>query len=701
MATGTSYQGYQEFSLQAKVIVLGDPKTGKSSLIHNLDPHNRAGHHGNTGFVSEDIIFSVVEFPISEIIDTTANGGITNSLGSPNLPAHRSSKQAPSNNTVYLKIWEYTEGVTKEEEELAFRGALFCIITLDLRSPETAQNAFGKWLTLKEKHMNESFLFIVGTFVDFTVHRRVDISDMCRSCAQHEAIYTEVSNYDGSNIHLMRRLLAQRIQYMIQIRDSISMSTDGEGGGSNADKRDDLHFDSTGFGGGLSSSSMGVGAGAEDISEETRNHDHDKTLQSLDGPIHAPFLEQDIVCDSIGSILASCIGSEYWPGMEAEAELEQIGKKLSGFIDKLTTDPKSLPKAPLEHSLLALQSSRSSGLIDQFESMWTLGGGVEGESLYETPETDIDELRHVFEVMGFALPSTLTSSSAFDVFESELLPSPSSMMGPGISTPSSNPAAKHTHQAKLRVRLPNGSSTTMTIYPNYPIDHQVDAFLVQHSMEEDSQAREKLIIAARNSLQDANSSRLPELTGQGGQPLMTPVKSSSSAMSTTKATLPSTPMTTSSVQPLVSTPLKSGGSATVSAGGTGSAATNPSTLGGAPSNSNSLTNSTTKSPVSTLGNSTGINNTPLTPSDKRADLSASLQSLPSTKKKLATSSQPKKARKCRVRIQLPDYSGDPIETIVKEGEDLLEVSKTIAAEHGLSVGYQQKVFDQLRAAFKQ
>lgn len=66
------------------------------------------------------------------------------------------------------------------------------------------------------------------------------------------------------------------------------------------------------------------------------------------------------------------------------------------------------------------------------------------------------------------------------------------------------------------------------------------------------------------------------------------------------------------------------------------------------------------------------------------------------------STTPKKAkgRKCRIRIQLPDSTVGSIETVVRDGEDLLLVSKRIASEYKLSMGFQQKVYDQLRATFK-
>ena len=105
---------FNEFSLQAKVIVLGDPKVGKSSLIHNLDPQSRTGVHTDDGFEAEDIIFSVVEFPIAELIDSNNDSHLESSRLTKSRNQYSAHKSTGQN--VYLKIWEYTQGLSKEEE---------------------------------------------------------------------------------------------------------------------------------------------------------------------------------------------------------------------------------------------------------------------------------------------------------------------------------------------------------------------------------------------------------------------------------------------------------------------------------------------------------------------------------------------------------------------------------------------------------
>lgn len=69
-----------------------------------------------------------------------------------------------------------------------------------------------------------------------------------------------------------------------------------------------------------------------------------------------------------------------------------------------------------------------------------------------------------------------------------------------------------------------------------------------------------------------------------------------------------------------------------------------------------------------------------------------------------SSSSPKKSvtrkpLKCKARIQLPD--GQTITSIVSESEDAMAVAQRISQEHGLSLGYQHKIWEQLESALDQ
>lgn len=261
---------------QAKVVVLGEPRTGKSSLIGSLTRDSLLQAQQTLSEASE--AFVTVQIPEHELSNTDPG------------------------DTVCLRYWECTE---KKEQEVAFPGALFCIIVFDIRAPETANAAFNKWLAIKESHMTESFLFVVGTFQDMSVHRRVEIADVCKACAQKDAVYIEVSNSTGSNMALLKNLLIQRVNYMLKVR---------------RDLKNGVKFD------------MAIGAvNSANGSMDTTGRGKQNSKQLRTG-----FLEADVEVDSIGSILASAIGIEYWPGFEAEREnLEQIGKSLTSIVNKI------------------------------------------------------------------------------------------------------------------------------------------------------------------------------------------------------------------------------------------------------------------------------------------------------------------------------------------------------------------------------
>lgn len=192
--------------LQAKCVVLGDTRTGKSSLIKNIRECDSVAKSPTKSSKSQDKLnFTVIEFTNDEL------------------------DCADEKSSVFVKAWKYpSSGMDKYEEELACRGALICIVTVDLRSPETANSAFNKWISMKEAHMGEAFLFVIGTFLDQSIHRRIEIEEICKACAQKDAIYLEVSNADGANIALLRRLLAQRINYMLQVRATLIQQEQSE-----------------------------------------------------------------------------------------------------------------------------------------------------------------------------------------------------------------------------------------------------------------------------------------------------------------------------------------------------------------------------------------------------------------------------------------------------------------------------------------
>ena len=251
----------------AKIVVLGDSKSGKSSLINSIDLHttfnkikNTTSSNNNNNSNNDHLFYSIIEYPSSCL-----------------------EYEGPPTN-IYLKVWEY--GNTSQEDcELAYRGALFCVIVVDIRSSlslsssSSPSSSFQKWLDIRNKYMNESFLFVIGTYCDDTSHRMTDMTDMCRLCAQHDGVYLEVSNNDGTNITLLRKLLSQRLSYMLNIRDKLKNNTT-----SNDNENDN-------------------------VSNELKTSDSNDSRYNINSNYNTPFLEQEIVADSVGSILSSCLGN--------------------------------------------------------------------------------------------------------------------------------------------------------------------------------------------------------------------------------------------------------------------------------------------------------------------------------------------------------------------------------------------------------
>lgn len=405
-------------SLQAKIVVLGDSRTGKSSLIRSLDPYSKNINQANSN--GEQTSFTVIEIPSNEL-DAVAN--------------------------VFLKFWEYTGG--GREQEIAFPGALFCIITLDMRAPETANSAFNKWMNIKESQMSESFLIVVGTFLDFATQRRVEISEICKACAQKEAIYIEVSNLDGSNINLLRRLICQRLNQMLKIRE------------------DQKH----------AASLVGRSLTSNEIKNITTNDpnnpafsEESKTLPSTDliiDSISPALLEKNILSHNIGGIYTSTFyatsSDNEWIGFDRESQnLMHVGKRITNFIDTICVGLQ-IPSLPPEDYRPPSPSSSTSGSIHHNHHHHHHNhSNYHSNNSFKTTtlnEPDADEVRHLFELMGLPLPQSLQKRQN-----------------------ENKPQKKAT--IKMKIRLPDGNQTNLILRSGDNIEEVVYQFLVNHDMKE-------------------------------------------------------------------------------------------------------------------------------------------------------------------------------------------------------------------------
>ena len=381
-------------SLHAKAIFLGDVGTGKTKLIESLNPvfAPRPGDGGSQE------LFNIIEFDKSELERSDVN--------------------------VVLKVWEGGGHI----DPIAFQGSLFCIITIDIRSPESVESAFSRWINVKEKYMDECFLVVVGNFLDKSIARRVAIKKLCAMCAEKDAAYVEVSNMDGTNIPLLRQILCTRVDHVRKIRDEFMERQDAFRGARTVPP------------------DLGDAAGKEGLPELERSGDEANTI------LDAPFLEHDILPDSIGNVLASSMGLEYWPGLDNETEtLQRIGGQIGDLINRLGQQDAKFPKKPLEFSIGPNPNADAS-------------------------EPSHEELREAFEVLGFDLPPSL-----------------------GGERVTEKARMARRSQYMLNVTLPHGSPVQLALQSDGDLMSQIDEFCAVHSMN-DPEHRARLLDSASSAM---------------------------------------------------------------------------------------------------------------------------------------------------------------------------------------------------------
>jgi hypothetical protein len=251
-----------------KLVILGDPSTGKSKLIQSLqqlDYNRNDPSYSNVDEINYKSTFStLLDFSVEELHQIRSN---LSTFASEFPINYADGANHTRNSGVFVRAFEYSNlvelsslmnsgnsHVDNNQQETACKGALFTIITIDIRDPKTAESAFNKWLKLKREHMNSSFLIIVGTFADYSAtSRRVKREEICKACAMNDAIYIEIDNSAAvetakdsvailngveaepidrqriCNTNLLRRLIAQRLQYMLDVREELHNSDDRTG----------------------------------------------------------------------------------------------------------------------------------------------------------------------------------------------------------------------------------------------------------------------------------------------------------------------------------------------------------------------------------------------------------------------------------------------------------------------------------------
>lgn len=429
-----SYQGNnQNGQTFAKAIFLGDPSSGRSSLIRNfcMDSVQPADHAE-----AEKDFFIPIELEPFELEGQEA---------------------------VILKMWAYADNLSKKDEQLAFRGALFAIVTFNICNQASFKSVFDKWIPLKEALCPDSFLVIVGSHMDEAHARALSVQDISKACAKKDALYIELSNTTGQNIPLLRRLLCRRVQAMLL-------------------RREELIAQGTSFTGTHSADD----AASEETKQPRAEHTKPSAAPAVQADLSIPYLEPMILCDSVGAALASVFGLDAWKSFEQhETELKETGRRIEGVLQDLATAADGVTSSS---EMAALIAGANEDLLRQDALMGQLGDfkldfeEEDEEDLYDL-KAHYKEIGEAFQLMGLAVPQAILAGLP----PPEPANLPTSLPDDYLTSSPSRPNLR-----KLLVRLPSNAIADMVLDLDGNLDQQIELFLLSHSLSNDDEARKKL-----------------------------------------------------------------------------------------------------------------------------------------------------------------------------------------------------------------
>lgn len=540
----------QTGSVFAKTIVLGDHGSGRNLLIHNLDLYKTARHaedvrgtsssspsHYSTT-ESSNHFFTAIELTSHEL--DSSSQGVGGSGG-----AHSQGSHSHHSNAI-LKLWKYTENLSKKDEQLAFRGALFCIITFDICNAQSFKSVFEHWIPLKEQLSSDSFLYIVGTHLDRANYRQISLSEICKACAKKDAMYIEVSNIHGTNFPLLRKVLCKRVEYMLKQKEAFANRTNlsasllQSNNSSNSNSNNNNNSSSSSGGNAAEEEKISTSdernslnsLNSRSVNNNTTNNNnnpYNDTTNSNQSELSLPFLEPHILSGSVGSILSSCFGLEEWQGyLQQEQELVAISERIDGFVTQLAKSAENtsmdIANIPINDDIFRTENADKP--LTYLHDTPDLPHPQLEISEEEANQNAI-ELVNAFKILGLNVPKTLlpktmpiTNNAAGGNMQS---PGPgdklnasggldntqnsNAMPGDGntpgasgninSSVPTGHPNAATSpvrpHLRKLLVKLPAGGSAEMILNLEHNVEQQIDMFLLSYGLGHDHEARRKLL----------------------------------------------------------------------------------------------------------------------------------------------------------------------------------------------------------------
>eukprot|EP01031_Cornospumella_fuschlensis_P025932 gene25932-31317_t len=432
----------------AKAIFLGDVGTGKSSLIQYLN--------ANAAAIQTNIRSNM---PMMQDQDFF-------------LPIELKPQEIEHNQPVILKVWEYSATLSKKDEMLAFRGALFTVVVFDITNAASYASVFSKWLPLKEQLAPDSFLIVVGTRFDLSPVRQVALAEVCRECARRDSVYVECSTTRGHNLALLKRILCRRVSFMLQRREELIAHAHG----SNATQ------------GVVAGEGESKQSGSAARSEGRR----DSRVAAAPAELPLPHLEPPCLTGSTASALASLLNIDTYYNFEKhEDTLRRQRDRLNTLLSEFASLGAAQTQAPDWGHEGGLDLPPDLAALDEVLGKDGLGAGAEGTAAgysEEDVQASLRDIQEACRILSLPPPKGVTATPSLDA-SMPLPPLPDDFL-------SALPARPNLR--KLIVRLPGagegaGAMADMVIDLEGNLPQQIELFLLSHSLAHDHTAREKLL----------------------------------------------------------------------------------------------------------------------------------------------------------------------------------------------------------------
>jgi ribosomal protein S10 len=234
---------------------------------------------------------------------------------------------------------------------------------------------------------------------------------------------------------------------------------------------------------------------ASNTSSNPKANNNNNNNNNNKSEISISYLEPNIMTNSVGAILSSYFGLESWEGWEAhEHEITKIVDRIDTFIEKLSSSAENNAFLDLNNMIVGEDVFRRESQdlplksieLEEFDPTFQKNQNI---------QDSLQELNETLKVLGLSLPNHLMPS------DSSPPPPPTNEKGQS-NLKSSNPSGNNTsgvqfpnrtHLRRMVIKLPQGQTGELMIDLESNVESQVDLFLETHGMDDDLEARRKLL----------------------------------------------------------------------------------------------------------------------------------------------------------------------------------------------------------------